>query len=182
MTDPVQLITQLKESGNTKCQNEQYTSAINDYSIALKLAESTFKNKMEVSIIDLMSLLYSNRSQCNIKLNKYQQAITDCNQSIVLTTNNKNTNYTKLWKSYYRRAISYESLNQFKNALSDLQNANNLWSKYNIKKSNKTNKKNRNKQKKNSNINTPINNAINRISQKLNQKNTDKNQQSTSFL
>eukprot|EP01083_Nonionella_stella_P238542 835827_1 len=162
MTDAVQLIIQLKDSGNVKFGNGQFVEAMHEYSIALQLSESTYKQRKEVAIIDLMSLIYSNRSQCNIQLKQYQKGITDCNESISLTTGNKKTNYTKLWKAYYRRGLCYESLNELKNALSDLQNASNLWLKYN----NKKHKSNRNK---------TIQIVITRITAQLNNNNDSSN-------
>eukprot|EP01083_Nonionella_stella_P040694 110336_1 len=163
MADAVNLITKLKDSGNVKFGNDQFVEAIHDYSIALQLSESTYKQQKEVAIIDLMSLIYSNRSQCNIQLKQYQKGITNCNESILLSTSNKNTNHSKLWKAYYRRGICYESLNELKNALSDLQNANKLWLKYNTKKG--KNKSHHKKHK--SNRNQTIHAAITRITAQL---------------
>eukprot|EP01084_Bolivina_argentea_P184171 317689_1 len=100
MADAVNLITKLKDSGNVKFGNDQFVEAIHDYSIALQLSESTYKQQKEVAIIDLMSLIYSNRSQCHIQLKQYQKGITNCNESILLSTSNKNTNHSKLWKAY----------------------------------------------------------------------------------
>ena len=172
MDASAQLVMNHKESGNIKVSNNKPEEAINDYSMALKLAESTLRQrKYQPSLIDLMSLIHSNRAQCHIQLKQYQNGITDCNQSVALTTANKNTNHSKLWKSYYRRAICYESLNQLDNALDDLKNANILWSKHNSKSSTKSKHKHNGKNHKTN----PIKSAVNRIKQKLKQQPSNQN-------
>lgn len=80
---------EFKNKGNTFVKNKEYESAVKMYSRAIELCNDD-------------SIFYSNRSQCYLNLEKYQECIEDAAKAIELDPQSK--------KSMYRQMIAYEAL------------------------------------------------------------------------
>ncbi|KAG7851211.1 hypothetical protein KL941_000880 [Ogataea angusta] len=91
--------TELKNLGNQELKNNNFDKAIELYTQAIDLFPT--------------AILYSNRAQAQIKLENYGLAIEDANQAIKLDKN--------YLKAYYRRAVSYSAILEYKKSLSDVK-------------------------------------------------------------
>eukprot|EP00762_Andalucia_godoyi_P006131 ANDGO_00419.mRNA.1 mitochondrial Outer envelope protein 64 len=88
----------LKEQGNEAHRCGDYESAVRLYTDALKL--------------DVNAVLYSNRSASYLKLEKWQEAVSDAGSAIALDAHNV--------KAYFRRAEALGQLEDYQKALADL--------------------------------------------------------------
>uniref|UniRef100_A0A8C4Y5T2 Protein unc-45 homolog B n=1 Tax=Gopherus evgoodei TaxID=1825980 RepID=A0A8C4Y5T2_9SAUR len=99
MEDPAQL----KEEGNKYFQANDYESAINSYTKAMKLT-------MDKS---LQAVLYRNRAACFLKKESYAQAASDASRAIDINASDI--------KALYRRSQALESLGKLDQAFKDVQ-------------------------------------------------------------
>lgn len=95
---------EFKDAGNEHFKQQQWEKAIEAYSKGLALPGEALEGNTR-------GILYSNRSQCYIKLGDYQQAVQDADESLKLMPTH--------CKSLLRRATAYEQLGKHKEALSD---------------------------------------------------------------
>lgn len=114
----VKKLENLKQKGNDAIKNNNLQEALQSYDEALKCDPL---NKT------INAILYSNRALALMKLNKNQEALSDCNKSLELND--------KYVKSYLRRAEIKMKLGEFDQAVNDYykikeidpsQNVNNL--------------------------------------------------------
>jgi tetratricopeptide (TPR) repeat protein len=80
--DQIELMTREKELGNDYYSKKQYWKAIEHYTAAM--------SRLEGEANDKLGILYNNRSQCYIKLFKYNNALADCEKAICMTTTTDN--------------------------------------------------------------------------------------------
>lgn len=92
-----------KKTGNDLFRNENYSDAMDFYSKGLQICPLCFAKDR--------SIMYSNRAACKLRLNKKEQAISDCTKAVEL-----NPSYPKC---LLRRAQTYESLEKLDEALED---------------------------------------------------------------
>lgn len=70
------------------------------------------KNIIKIEYINIIqSIYYSNRAAVNLEIEKYDQVIIDCNDSIKYNNDN--------YKAYYRRAIAEEKLDKLEECVKD---------------------------------------------------------------
>lgn len=100
MTTQREQFNTLKEQGNDKFKQGDFEQAAQLYSKA-------------ISIKDDEPVAYSNRAQCYIKLNRYYDALADCDRALSIDS--------KFAKSVYRRAIANKNLHRYRSALEDLK-------------------------------------------------------------
>lgn len=87
----------LKEEGNAKYRDNDYTEAIRYYSKGIDIKPH--------------AVLYCNRAACHANLQRYQATIEDCDAALAL-----NKQYIK---AYLRRGQAYEKLSKLREALDD---------------------------------------------------------------
>lgn len=92
-----------KKTGNDLFRSENYSDAMNCYNKGLQICPLCFAKDR--------SIMYSNRAACKLRLNKKEQAISDCTKAVEL-----NPSYPKC---LLRRAQTYESLEKLDEALED---------------------------------------------------------------
>jgi tetratricopeptide (TPR) repeat protein len=68
-------VTELKEDGNAKFKAGNYEEALSVYTDALHLGDIKDTDK---------AVIYKNRSMCNLKLEKYKEAIDDASECKLL--------------------------------------------------------------------------------------------------
>ena len=116
----------LREQGNQAFKQGQYQQAIDRYSEALNaLTDLSFSD----SIKGDLTKCYSNRSQCYMNLNQYDEAIEDATRGKEMEKEQHGGNgllsaleYTPAdQKSLYRRASAFERLGKVNEAISDAQ-------------------------------------------------------------
>lgn len=93
---------------------KNYKKGIESYTNAIKRLLKSKKIKLNINDFNDLSIFYSNRALCNLKINEHRKCINDCNESIKYNH--------KFIKSYYRRAQSYEAIANYKMALIDYKN------------------------------------------------------------
>ena len=98
-----------KKKGNDLYGQQKYEEAIKAYTLALNIDPQHKKYN---------SIIYGNRASCFQKLEKYYDALNDCNQSVKI-----NPYYAK---GYVKRANTYLKLKNFKAALDDFEKAKKL--------------------------------------------------------
>uniref|UniRef100_K3X6F8 Uncharacterized protein n=1 Tax=Globisporangium ultimum (strain ATCC 200006 / CBS 805.95 / DAOM BR144) TaxID=431595 RepID=K3X6F8_GLOUD len=96
-----------KELGNEVFAKGKYLDAIDCYTTALKLCPA------EPDYAYNRAVYFSNRAACLIRLNRPEEAIDDCNQSIELSPT-----YVK---ALIRRAEAYEKVDKLEEALKDYE-------------------------------------------------------------
>uniref|UniRef100_T1JVA2 RNA polymerase II-associated protein 3 n=1 Tax=Tetranychus urticae TaxID=32264 RepID=T1JVA2_TETUR len=89
-----------KEKGNQFFKEKNYESAVNCYSKAIEYDRTNH-------------LLYGNRSQAYLNLNRPDEAVKDCNQALKL-----DSNYVK---GYLRRGTALKMLSDYEKALTDFK-------------------------------------------------------------
>ncbi|XP_068625993.1 tetratricopeptide repeat protein 1 [Battus philenor] len=94
---------ELKIAGNDDFKIGEYEKCLEKYTEGLRICPLQFTQQR--------SILYCNRSAAKMKLEKYKQAIKDCNKAIELDD--------KYLKAYYRRAQSYEATEKLDECLAD---------------------------------------------------------------
>ena len=95
---------ELKEKANDLHKQRQFIEAVEVYSQAIRLHPT--------------SIYYANRSCANLKLHRFDCAIDDATQAIIIDK-------TYL-KGYARRADAYIGLKQYTHAIEDYENAKNI--------------------------------------------------------
>ncbi|KAJ8020458.1 Sperm-associated antigen 1 [Holothuria leucospilota] len=105
-----QKVVKLKDEGTALYMKGQYDHAKEKYSKALELLKED-----EASYKSAISSLYSNRAACRLKVGDCQGCIEDCDTVLQLTPFNI--------KGYLRRASAYETLEKYKYAYVDFQQA-----------------------------------------------------------
>ncbi|CAF0748495.1 unnamed protein product [Adineta ricciae] len=110
MTATVLKPEELREQGNQAFKQGKYQEAIDRYTEALTILlelplSETAKNDL--------TKCYSNRSQCYINLNQYEDAIEDATRALEYTPADQ--------KSLYRRANAFERSGKLNEAISDAQ-------------------------------------------------------------
>ncbi|EDW59784.1 protein unc-45 homolog B [Drosophila virilis] len=90
-----------KDKGNEAFKAAKWTDAVQEYSAAIKLGA---KHKE-------LPVFYKNRAAAYLKLEKYTEAVDDCNESLRLGPNDP--------KALFRRAQAYEALNKPEEAYKD---------------------------------------------------------------
>jgi stress-induced-phosphoprotein 1 len=91
-----------KEEGNVMFRESKYEKAIEKYTRAIELAETT----------DEKAVYYSNRATCYAQLQNHHQVVEDCTASIEIKPT---------VKALIRRGLAYESLEKYKLALADMR-------------------------------------------------------------
>ncbi|CAF0734157.1 unnamed protein product [Adineta ricciae] len=101
---------ELREQGNQAFKQGQFQQAIDRYTDALDIL-----NKLQINeeIKNDITKCYSNRSQCYINLEQYDDAIEDATRALEYTPADQ--------KSLYRRANAFERSGRLKEAISDAQ-------------------------------------------------------------
>jgi len=100
----------LKEAGNEAFKLGNYEDAIECYTKAIKKTKDEFEKQKAV--------YYKNRAACHLKLENFDDAVSDCNQSLEL--------YPKDPKALFRRCQAYEALNKIDSAYTDAKEVHNL--------------------------------------------------------
>lgn len=90
---------ELKKKGNDQLKKKDYDKAIDFYTQAIEIKPT--------------AVFYSNRAQANIKKENFGLALNDANDAIKL-----NPQYLK---GYYRRAVAYSGMIEYKNSLKDIK-------------------------------------------------------------
>ena len=90
----------LRELGNEQFKAKNFESAKKFYTDAIKQKQD-------------LALVHSNRSQCNLNLHLYYDALNDCNLAI--------EHGSGAMKTYYRRALALKELSRFRLALKDFE-------------------------------------------------------------
>jgi len=97
----------LKGEGNLLFKGGDCKAAIKKYTEGIKKAENNAKDKL------VKADLYANRAACHRQEYNAQECIKDCTEALKLNPGHV--------KAYIRRAQSYESLEKYKEALTDYQ-------------------------------------------------------------
>lgn len=84
-----------KDAGNKLFKDKNYHEAINEYSKAIEFDPT-------------VSIFYSNRAFCNLKIENFTNSLEDCDKAVQLDNNNI--------KAYYRKGLSFIGLMQYKKA------------------------------------------------------------------
>ncbi|KAL3877847.1 hypothetical protein ACJMK2_035491 [Sinanodonta woodiana] len=103
------LMQDLKEEGNALFKEEDFGVAWMHYRNALFVArvlEMRFYHDVDKEFI---STLFSNRAQCCLKKEMYQEAAQDCESAIQIFPTNL--------KAYYRQAVAYKHQKKYKEAI-----------------------------------------------------------------
>ncbi|CAF3590275.1 unnamed protein product [Rotaria sp. Silwood1] len=100
----------LREQGNQAFKQGKYQDAIDQYTEALNLLINL---SLSERIKTELTKCYSNRSQCYINLNQYEDAIEDATRALEYTPADQ--------KSLYRRSTAFEHLGKLHEAISDAQ-------------------------------------------------------------
>ena len=100
----------LREQGNQAFKQGQYQDAIDRYSEALITLQDL---SLSESIKNELTKCYSNRSQCYLNLNQYEEAIDDATRALEYSPADQ--------KSLFRRANALEKLGKYNEAISDAQ-------------------------------------------------------------
>ena len=107
-----ELAVKRKEAGNALVKAQQYREAIAEYDVGIGYL--TAGQMMTSSAFpDLLSLLFSNRSLCNIKLGNYSTAIADATAALKADQSNE--------KAAFRRSQAYAKTGKIKQAIDDLR-------------------------------------------------------------
>lgn len=93
-----------KEKGNEHFKKERYVEAIECYNLALERCPKGHASK---------AVLLKNRAACYLKLKQYSNALSDCTQSLQVTTSDP--------KALYRRAQAYEGKGNLAEAFEDIK-------------------------------------------------------------
>ncbi|CAF4336017.1 unnamed protein product, partial [Rotaria magnacalcarata] len=101
---------ELREQGNQAFKQGKFQEAIDRYSDAINLL--TDLSLSETTKNDFTKC-YSNRAQCFIHLNQYEEAIEDATRALEYTPADE--------KSLYRRSSAFERLGKLNEAISDAQ-------------------------------------------------------------
>jgi valyl-tRNA synthetase len=101
-------ITCLKESGNSEFKIGEYEKAIHYYTEALDLV----RKDTTLQSPEMTSILLTNRGNAYLKINRIDECIADCTDSI-----SANPSYGK---AYYRRALAYEQQAEYDKAVEDM--------------------------------------------------------------
>lgn len=110
--DPLQQLTQLKQTGNQNFSRKNYDAAKEYYTKAIELSEQLAKN---IKPEDL-AIFYQNRAACNEALGNFEEVVIDCGHAI-----NLKKTYAK---AYLRRARAYDKLGKYDQAMVDAFSAN----------------------------------------------------------
>ncbi|CAF3540047.1 unnamed protein product [Adineta steineri] len=100
----------LREQGNQAFKQGKFQEAIDRYTEALNALVDL---QLSETIKNDLTKCYSNRSQCYINLNQYEEAIEDATRALEYTPADQ--------KSLYRRANAFERLGKVNEAISDAQ-------------------------------------------------------------
>lgn len=98
---------ELKEEGNKAFKEGEWDKALKYYSKAIKLISTDAPEK---------AILYKNRAAVYLKLNEFDKAIDDCNQSLDITPNDP--------KALFRRCQALDALNRHEEAYRDARQIN----------------------------------------------------------
>ncbi|CAF1543404.1 unnamed protein product [Rotaria magnacalcarata] len=99
-----------REQGNQAFKQGHYQEAIDRYTDAIHALNN---EQLNDSIKNDLSKCYSNRAQCNINLEQYDDAIEDATKALEYTPTDQ--------KSLYRRANAFERSGKLNQAISDAQ-------------------------------------------------------------
>ncbi|KAL5459999.1 hypothetical protein EMCRGX_G033406 [Ephydatia muelleri] len=102
--DPLQRAVRAKESGNAHFKAKRYDEAIKNYTEAIEVCPPGSKEA---------AVFYSNRAACWLKLDKYDNALSDANSSLLVAPNDV--------KALYRRALAQEGLGNSVGAFRDIK-------------------------------------------------------------
>ncbi|KAK8967223.1 Inactive TPR repeat-containing thioredoxin TTL3 [Platanthera guangdongensis] len=103
----------LKQANDTKAEGNklfgsgQYIKALSQYELTLEITSDV------PSSIEVRSMCYANRAACFLKLEKYDDAIKECNEALEL-----NPSYVK---ALLRRAEAHEKLEHYEESIADLK-------------------------------------------------------------
>jgi len=100
----------LKEAGNEAFKKGNYEDAIECYTKAIKKTNDEFEKQKAV--------YFKNRAACHLKLDNWEDAVFDCNQSLELVPKDP--------KALFRRCQAYEGLDKIDSAYSDAKEVHNL--------------------------------------------------------
>lgn len=108
-------VSELKEAANKSYGSGSFDQAKGLYTEAIELARKFPKDSLTDSRNRELALLYSNRSQCNLRLQRYRDCIQDATFSVELFSDNA--------KAYYRRGVARKEIGDYESALQDLNKA-----------------------------------------------------------
>ncbi|ODV60278.1 HSP70/90 family co-chaperone CNS1 ASCRUDRAFT_76294 [Ascoidea rubescens DSM 1968] len=117
--EPEEIATNFKNQGNDCFKSKDYKNAVIYYSKGIAVLTNP-ENKTESNIVDLdiLKVLYLNRSIANFNLKNYRRSINDSKE--VLKIDIKNI------KAYYRIGLAYLALDKFQEAKESVQFAEDL--------------------------------------------------------
>lgn len=101
----------LKDAGNELFRTGQYADALHKYDLAIKKIPDDEKRKHALNV----SVLYSNRAACKLKIGDCRGCVEDCDEAVKY--------YPCSPKPYLRRAMAYEQLERFQEAFVDYKQA-----------------------------------------------------------
>eukprot|EP00744_Colponema_vietnamica_P005940 GILI01008659.1.p1 GENE.GILI01008659.1~~GILI01008659.1.p1 ORF type:complete len:631 (+),score=241.86 GILI01008659.1:68-1960(+) len=102
LEDPLAICASERSKGNKYFQAGKFDQAINCYTKAIQISPANNPD---------LSACYANRAIALLKKNKYEEAVSDCNEALKL-----NKKYTKV---YQRRATAFEKLGKYAEAAVD---------------------------------------------------------------
>jgi len=100
-----------KGRGNQFYARQQYTEAIDEYTLAINLCPSG--EAAEAADRENLAVFYSNRAAAYLMQQRHEETISDCTQSLSLHPSNP--------KALSRRAKAHEALDQLAEAVDDLK-------------------------------------------------------------
>lgn len=102
-------VTRQKDAGDAKFKTQNYEDAIAAYTAALEV---------DAELDGINSKIYCNRAACYSALKQWNDALTDCNQALLLDE--------KYTRAYIRRAKCHAALSNFQDAVYDWNKAKEL--------------------------------------------------------
>ncbi|XP_031568313.1 uncharacterized protein LOC116303015 [Actinia tenebrosa] len=116
-----QQAARLKDMGNDKFKNEEYSVAIDFYSKAIEVcppAKKGTNNEWKWWVVP--AVLYSNRAQAFLKVKEWGPAYVDCKYAIARSMEENDEASKILTKTTYRRARASLELGNYHEALNDI--------------------------------------------------------------
>ncbi|XP_013386268.1 peptidyl-prolyl cis-trans isomerase FKBP8 [Lingula anatina] len=109
-----------KDKGNYWYSRQDYSSAINVYTKALKILDNSHnvgegENSMRQKILDMRLKVYNNLAACQLKVEAYDAVLKSCNAVLKQQPNNV--------KALFRKGKAFEGNRQLGNAITSLRRA-----------------------------------------------------------
>ncbi|KAJ2194815.1 peptidyl-prolyl cis-trans isomerase cpr6 [Coemansia sp. RSA 530] len=122
----------MKASGNDEFKQGNLEAAIAKYTKGLRYLREMIvfdkdndpEDKLRPQFVTLRVPIMLNRAMCNLKLNKFEDAIKDC--TFVLEIKDKEITQKDRTKAYFRKGSANRQLKQYEQARDDLKKAKEL--------------------------------------------------------